>query len=154
MAPPPVPPTTLGHTEGPIAPPLDPRALDALLRHRPDRAAAVLLSMRPAARHAQLVAHAALAEALPTRIQREWAELLRLARPTTPDDPPPTAPIEPEALAIAEPDEARRLIAALSPAQRVRQAVAQAAWLNGYGYPVAFEELLAAWEADAERAAA
>lgn len=151
---PPLPLITLGGAEVQPAPPLDPHAMDALLRHRPGRAAAVLLSMRPTARHAQLHAHAALADAPPARIQREWGELLRLARPAPPDDPPPAAPIEPETLALAEPDEARRLIAALSPTQRVRQAVAQAAWLNGYGYPVDYEELLTAWEADAGRAAA
>lgn len=42
----------------PAPPPLDPRARDALLRHRPDRAATAPLSLRPAARHAQPLARA------------------------------------------------------------------------------------------------
>jgi hypothetical protein len=133
---------------GPPAPPLDPRALDTLLRHHPARAARVLASMRPAARHAQLLAHAALTDAPPTRIQAEWADLLRLAHPGEPDDPPPAAPIEPERLALIELEEARAAIAALTPPQRVTQAVAQAAWLASFGYPVGFEEILAVWEAE------
>lgn len=71
----------------------------------------------------------------------------------TPDDLRLAAPIEPETLARAEPSEARRLIAALSPAQRCAQAVAQAAWLNSFGYPVTFTEILTVWEADEPRPA-
>lgn len=145
---------TLGPAEASPAPPLDPRAMDSLLRHRPDRAARVLAAMRPAARHLQLLAHAEITEVLPTRIQAEWAELLRLAHPGEQDDPLPASVIEPEQLALAEPEESRRLIAALTPEQRVRQAVAQAAWLAGFGYEVSFEEILASWEPGDERRAA
>lgn len=139
---------------GPPAPPLDPRAMDALLRHHPSRAARLLASMRPPQRHAQLLAHAEITDAPLPRIQAEWQELLCLVRPADPDEPLPAAPIEPERLALLEPQEARAAIAALTPAQRVAQAVAQAAWLSAYGYPVDFTELLAAWEADGERQAA
>jgi hypothetical protein len=133
---------------GPPAPPLDPRAMDALLRHHPARAARILASMRPPQRHAQLLAHAEISDAPATRIQAECADLLCRARPSAPDDPPPAAPIEPEVLALMEPDEAKRLIANLTPTQRVLQAIAQAAWLASFGYPVGFEELLAVWEAE------
>jgi hypothetical protein len=133
---------------GPPAPPLDPRAMDVLLRHHPARAAAVLLSMRPATRHARLLAHAEISDAPPLRIQVEWQELLCCARPVDLDELPPAAPIEPERLALMEPKEARAAIAVLTPMQRVQQAIAQAAWLASFGYPVGFEELLAVWEAE------
>jgi hypothetical protein len=110
--------------------------------------------MGPAARHAQLLAHATLADAPAARIQAEWQKLLHLARPVPPDDPPLAAPIEPEALALMESNEAKHLITTLTPTQRMAQAVAQAAWLASFGYPVGFEELLAAWEAKQDRAAA
>ena len=135
------------------APPLDPHAMDTLLRHLPGRAAAVLVAMPPAHRHAQLVAHATLAEAVVTQIRAEWTELLRLARPTPDDDPLPASVIEPERLALMVPDDARDAVAALSPTQRVQQAVAQAGWLADFGYDVDHAELLAAWEANDTRTA-
>ena len=150
----PCPPPAPGAASGPPAPPLDPRAMDALLQHHPARAAAVLASLRPPQRYAQLLAHAAIVNAPPARMQVEWADLLRLARPTSDDDPLPASVIEPERLALMTPDEARDAVAALSPAQRVAQAVAQAAWLGGFGYPVAVEELLALWAVGDERTAA
>ena len=151
MAPYPLP--APGTASGPPAPPLDPRTMDSLLRHLPGRAAAVLTTMPPAHRHAQLVAHATLADAVVTQIRAEWTELLRLARPTPDDDPLPASVIEPETLALMVPDDARAAVAALSPTQRVQQAVAQAAWLATFGYDVDHAELLAAWEADTTRTA-
>jgi hypothetical protein len=125
--------------------------MDALLQHRPERAAAILAAMRPPQRRAQLVARAEIAEAPPALVEAPWAELLR--RPDDRDDPPLAAPIEPETLALMEPDEAQAAVAALSPAQRARQAVAQAAWLAAFGYPVGHAEILASWEAVGERQA-
>jgi hypothetical protein len=81
------------------AAPFQPYTLDGLLRRRPERAAAVLAALRPA---------------------------LRRRCPDDRNDPLPSAPIEPETLALLEPDAAQAAVAALSPTQRVRQAVAQA----------------------------
>ena len=64
------------------------------------------------------------------------------------------AALEPEALALMEPSEASATLAALSPTQQVQQAIAQAAWLASFGYPVGFEEILAMWEAEQGRVAA
>jgi hypothetical protein len=123
------------------AAPFQPHTLDTLVRRRPERAAAVLAALRPTLRRAQLAA------------QAELAEPLRRRCPDDCDDPLPNAPIEPETLALLEPDAAQAAVAALSPTQRVRQAVAQAHWLADFGYPVAFEELLAAWASDGTRTA-
>ena len=140
------------HVPGPIdtlpTPPLDPRSLNALLRHRPERALAVIAAMSPAQRHAQLVAQLIHATLPPERLKAAYTELGYDPCPDSLATPLPAAPIEPLTLGRAEPDEARQMVAALSPSQRVAQAVAQAAWLTRYGYPVTAEEILAVFEGD------
>jgi hypothetical protein len=120
------------------AAPFLPHTLDGLLRRQPERAAAVLAALRPALRRAQLAVQAELAEPLRRYLDDR-------------DAPLPSAPIAPETLALLEPDAAQAAVAALSPTQRIRQAVAQAHWLADFGYPVAFEDLLAAWAAGMPR---
>lgn len=137
----------LGRAETPPAPPLEPRSLYRLLRRRPHCAAAVLAAMRPRQRRVQLLAQARLAAVPVERLQAEWSQLLANLAPDT-ERAAPAPPIEPQRLALAEADEARQLLAALSPTQRAAQAIAQVAWLRSYGYPVTTDELLAAWERD------
>jgi hypothetical protein len=62
--------------------------------------------------------------------------------PAAPSDPP----ITPETLALMPTDEAHAAVAALAPTQRVIQAIAQAAWLADFGYPVDHAEILASWQ--------
>lgn len=138
---------SLGTPEAPPAAPFQPHTLDGLLQRRPARAAAILAAMRPALRPAQCRAHAALADAPAPRIAQEWADLVaRAGLSTAPadDEATPCASVyEPEHLALRDPADAQRLIAALSPTQRVTQAAAQAAWLAGFGYPVTLDDVLA-----------
>ena len=148
----PHPPPAPGDTSGPVSPPLDPHALNALLARDPARAAAILAAMRPALRAQQAQAHADLAGVDSARIAQEWRDLIARCGPITPTVPPdgadaPCASVyEPELLACADPAEVRRWVLDLAPAQQVQQAVAQAAWLNGFGYPVTFNDVLAGWE--------
>lgn len=145
-------PPAPGVPSGPASPPLDPHALNALLARDPERAAAILAAMRPALRSQQAQAHADLAGVDPTRITQEWHDLIARCGPSVPVAPPdgadaPCASVyEPELLACADPAEVRRWVMDLAPAQRVQQAVAQAAWLNSFGYPVTFNDVLAGWE--------
>lgn len=138
----------LGTAEAPPAPPLEPHSLHRLLQRRPGCAAAVLAAMRPRQRRAQLAAQAHFAAVAVESLQVEWAELPAHLPSNDLQHTPPPAPIEPLLLALAEPHEARQRVDALCPAQRAAQAIAQAAWLHSYGYPVSAGELLAAWERD------
>ncbi len=52
---------------------------------------------------------------------------------------------------MADEADAHALIAALSPAQRARQAEAQATWLSSFGYPVSAAQILAGWESSGRR---
>jgi hypothetical protein len=145
----------LGTPEASPAAPFTPRAFDALLGSSPARAAAILAAMRPALRDAQCRAHAALAAAPAPRIAHAWADLIARAglSPAPVDDAvtPGASVYEPELLALIDPADAQRLIAALSPTQRVTQAAAQAAWLASLGYPVTLDDILAGWGDLAER---
>jgi hypothetical protein len=111
--------------------------------------------MRPAQRDAQCRAHAARADAPAPRIAQEWAELVAhagLSPAPLDDEAAPCASVyDPEHLALRDPAEAQRLIAALTPTQRISQATAQAAWLASFGYPVTLDEVLAGWGDLAER---
>lgn len=149
----PHPPSAPGTASGPVSPPLDPHALNALLAREPERAAAILAAMRPALRSQQAQAHADLAGVDSARIAQEWRDLIAHVGPLVapPDkqdgvDAPCASVYEPELLACADPAEVRRWVLDLAPAQRVQQAVAQAAWLNSFGYPVTFNDVLAGWE--------
>lgn len=149
----PHPPPAPGDTSGPVSPPLDPHALNVLLARDPARAAAILTAMRPALRAQQAQAHADLASVDATRITQEWRDLIAcvnplIAPPEHPDgaDAPCASVYEPELLACADPAVVRRWVLDLAPAQRVQQAVAQAAWLGSFGYPVTFNDVLAGWE--------
>jgi hypothetical protein len=150
-----VPRPSLGTPKATPAAPFAPATFDALLRHRPARAATLLAAMRPALRDAQCRAHAALADAPAPRIAHEWADLVAradLSPAPVDDEATPCASVyEPELLALRDPADAQRQIAALSPTQRVAQAAAQAAWLAGFGYPVTLDEVLAGWGDRAER---
>jgi hypothetical protein len=66
--------------------------------------------------------------------------------PVRPEDPTAHAGAvyEPEELAALDSSQARALIAALAPAQRVAQATTHAAWLNEFGYGVTVAQVLAA----------
>jgi len=48
-------------------------------------------------------------------------------------------------LLIDDPDRALRVVAAMSAQECAAQAAAYAAWLAGFGLPVAVEEVLASW---------
>jgi len=131
-----------------------------LLAREPAHAAAILAAMRPALRSQQAQAHAALAGVDLARITQEWRDLIAHVGPliALPDhqdgaDTPCASVYDPELLACADPAEVRRWVMDLTPAQRVQQAVAQAAWLNSFGYPVSFTEILAGWELPAVRCA-
>lgn len=145
----PQPQSPLADSASAITPPLDPQPFHQLLRDNPARAAASLAALRPAQLALQAQAHAALVGADPVSVSAEWGRLISRYRP-----PPPVVGgevehgtvYEPEPLALADPAEATLLIAALTPAQRVQQAVAQAAWLNSFGYPITAHEILAMWE--------
>ena len=139
MAPtsPSAPGTPVGGLSAP--PPFEPTAFHHLIDRNPARAAALLAAMRPPQRYAQLVAHAAHADAMPIAA---WAALLCRAGD---DDSSPAAVIEPATLALMEPDDAAAALADLTPTQRVAQAVAQAAWLADFGYAVTHTEILASW---------
>jgi hypothetical protein len=109
--------------------------------------------MRPALRSQQAQAHADLAGVEPTRITQEWLDLIAHVGPliAPPDhqdgaDAPCASVYDPELLACADPADVRRWVLDLAPAQRVQQAVAHAAWLNSFGYPVTFNDVLAGWE--------
>lgn len=149
----PHPPSAPGVASGPASPPLDPHAFNALLARDPARAAAILAAMRPLLRAQQAQAHADLTGVDTARIAQEWHDLIARCGPAI----APTAPADgadaacasvydPELLACVEPAEVRRWVMDLTPAQRVQQAVAQAAWLNSFGYPVTFNDVLADWE--------
>jgi hypothetical protein len=146
---------SLGTPEAAPAAPFAPHAFDAFVRRRPERAAAVLAALRPALRDAQCHAHAALADAPAPRIAHEWADLVARVglspAPINDGATPCTSVYEPESLALRDPADAQRLIAALSPTQRVTQAAAQAAWLAGFGYPITLDDVLAGWGVLAER---
>lgn len=160
---PPYPPPAPGTTSGPPAPPLDPLALNALLDRDPAKAAAILAAMRPALLRAQAAAHAALAGVDAARIVREWCDLIARVgpppAPTTPHagaDAPCASVYEPELLAdllVEQPRLAHELLRALSPNQRVAQAVAYANWLGTHGMPVTLDDVLASWQ-EVKRAAA
>jgi hypothetical protein len=67
-----------------------------------------------------------------------------------PHDPSVPAPYDAEIFAdllIDNPDGALRLLAEMSEAERLAQAVAYAAWFAGFGLPVAVEDVLANWAA-------
>jgi hypothetical protein len=143
-------PPTLGPAEVPSAP-LCPRALNTLLVNNPGRAAAIVAALRYPLRNAQAAAHAALSGVPISRIRAEWRDLIRRYGPASTaelninDDPRCVSVYEPEQLALADATHAQTLIAALTPSQRVQQAVAQATWLSEFGYPASAEEVLASW---------
>jgi hypothetical protein len=151
-----LPQPALGTSEGPPAAPFVPVSFDALLRRYPERAAAVLAAMRPAARDAQCRAHAAFIALPATRIAREWGELIARSGPLILSAVPLSRAFahcasvyEPERLAdlLAEsPECAQTLLGQLSAAQQVTQAAAFAAWLGEHGMPVTLDEVLANWE--------
>jgi hypothetical protein len=108
--------------------------------------------MRPVVRDAQAQAHANFCGVAVAHIRADWERLIArasspLARP--PRDDGSAAPYDPEILALLDTTTAQELIAALSPDQRAVQATAQAAWLAGFGYPVAVADILGTWDARA-----
>jgi len=159
MAPPP--PPAPGVPSGPGTPPLDPHALNQLLARDPARAAAILAAMRPAMLRAQATAHAPLGGGDAAQIVREWAALIArvgpLPAPPAPRDgadAPCASVYEPEVLAdllVAHPRLAHALLQALTPSQRVTQAVTYAAWLADHGLPVQIADVLASWESQEVR---
>lgn len=73
------------------------------------------------------------------------------ARFTLPPDPATIVPIlyDPEefaALYHADKDQAIALVSAMTEPQRVRQALAYAAWLDHHGLQIDLDTVLAAWE--------
>jgi hypothetical protein len=160
MAPPP--PFSLGPAEVQPAPPppLDPSALNALIEHAPAHAAAILDAMRPRQRDAQAKAHATLAGLPGATIAQQWDALIVTHSPLPPDPVPfhtdaPGDPgisvFEPEVIGIADPAEARKLIATLTESQKLNQAIAQAAWMSQFGYDVTWMDYMVAWESHAEQ---
>lgn len=159
------PPPALGaDADGQDPPPLDPRFVDRLLQNHPDRAAALISALRLETRVAQGLAHAALHGLDPEAVAWDWRNLMARYVPALPFVPPGRleAPVcasvyDPAALAdllSLNQTIAHTLIAALSLAQRVTQAIAQAAWLDEHGLPMGHQEILAGWERDlAARAA-
>ncbi|NTU79539.1 MAG: hypothetical protein HGA45_09070 [Chloroflexales bacterium] len=151
---------------GPPAPPLCPHSLIALLERDPARGAAVLAAMRPRQRAAQATAHGALLGVGADRVEREWRVLIARVAPRPASTAPgegvatPCASVyEPEALAdliVEEPALAHTLLRQLSALQRVAQATAYAAWLDGHGMPMSLDDVLASWATmgEARRAAA
>ena len=74
--------------------------------------------------------------------------------PDSPDPVPPDPSVPPPYdaevfadLLIDNPDGALRLLAEMPEAERMAQAIAFAAWLHGFGLPVAVEDILATWAA-------
>lgn len=135
----------------PPAPPFEPHTFQVLVQHRPERASSILAAMRPAMLAAQAQAHAVIGGTTAERIIDGWRPLIArgrsapLVRPSHDDSG--DAVYEPERLAMAPDHEARDLIVALTPTQRVRQAQAQAMWLSGWGYPVTAAQILDGWRA-------
>lgn len=140
---------------GPPAPPLDPYALNALLDRDPARAAAILAAMRPEQRARQARAHADLTGVPATRIAQKWVELIARVGPLSTAPVPlrgaatPCASVyDPETLGdllVDQPALAHELLARLSEAQRVTQALAYAAWLERHGMPVRLDDVLGSW---------
>lgn len=81
---PPPPPHALDRLTPPPTPLLNPQALDQLLTHTPERAAALLRLLDGGTYITQVQAHAALVGVPLTCILTEWSELLRLAVPPLP----------------------------------------------------------------------
>lgn len=137
-----------GHTGQPFRhsePPLDTALLDLLLARHPAVAARVLIAMPHRRRWAQLCAYATLLDVPTTRLQREWADLFTCA--AQPDAVPRVcAPLDPVDCALLDPVDLAAALRAMTPAQRMAQAVAQAAWLSSFGFPVNAHEILAGWE--------
>jgi hypothetical protein len=74
--------------------------------------------------------------------------------PDSPDPVPPDLYILPPYdadvfadLLIDNPDGALRLLMEMSEQERMAQAIAYAAWLGGFGLPIAVEDVLANWAA-------
>ena len=85
---------------------------------------------------------------IPTNLTRP----AQFSHPTLPPDPDTIVPTlyDPEdfaALYHADKDQAIALVTAMTEPQRVRQALAYAAWLDHHGLEINLDTVLAAWEA-------
>ena len=67
--------------------------------------------------------------------------------PPDPSSPPPYDAEFFADLLLDDPDRALRVLAAMSEGERAAQAAAYAAWLAGFGLPVAVADMLANWAA-------
>lgn len=140
--------------------PLEPVSFAHLLASRPDLATSILAHLSPRNIQAQAQAHSALLAAQdvfrsPQSVLTDWQHLINTYCPTSaPTMTEATCDyvIDPEVLSLAEISEARLLIAALTPTQRIQQAIAQASWLaSSSNHSVTAESLLASWASDAAR---
>ncbi|MBX0330484.1 hypothetical protein K2Z83_22780 [Oscillochloris sp. ZM17-4] len=134
--------------------PLEPFAFAHLLQNRPDLGASILINLSPRNIQAQATAHAALDERTsPIEVLTGWQRIINTYYPTAiGPDVVCGCVIDPQTLAEADIDTARMLVGALSPRQRVQQAITQAAILAEIGYPTSAEEILRSWECAASEA--
>jgi hypothetical protein len=144
-------PPAPGHrARGLTAAPLDTISFKYLLASCPDLGVRI---QTQAQAHCALLATRGIIRP-PAEVITNWQRLITTHSPL----PPPAwaeamcgCVIAPEALALADPDDATRMVATLTPTQRAQQAAAQAAWLADFGYPVTLDQVLAGWGDLAER---